>query len=430
MRFLVAVQGSYGDVNPCLEIALGLRRRGHQVFFITSEFYAPLLNRHGIDFQATVSREEHLRITSHPDYNHRFKCYKYAASELVFRPMRREYQAIADHYEPGNTAVLVLGMTLGSRIAHDKLGVPLVNLLQFPGWMWSVEEPFGVNGYRPLPMWARKLVRLLMMKRLTSIGVPDANRLRVELGLQPIQNGHMQWIFSPQLVLGLFPEWYSSPKGDWPPNVYLCGFPSPEVADRSELSSEAEEFLQAGDPPLVINSLSAYHGALEFFRVSVEAVRRMNRRAILLSQFAHNIPSGLPPEIRHFSYLPHGALLPRAAGIVHQGGIGTTVKAMRAGIPQVIVPVNFDQPHNALSVQTLGVGDMVPKRQYEPDRLVEVLGALLDSPSVAERCRHYSEKIKAHDGISEACRAIEDVCCHGRPLGPARTTVQRASRKM
>ena len=124
MRFLVAVQGSYGDVNPCVELALGLRRRGHQICFITSDFYAPLMARHGFDFHATLSREEHLRITSHPDYNHRYKCYKYATYELVINPMRKEYQAIADRYEPGNTAVLVLGLTLGSRIAHDIYFLP------------------------------------------------------------------------------------------------------------------------------------------------------------------------------------------------------------------------------------------------------------------------------------------------------------------
>lgn len=427
MRFLIAVQGSYGDVNPCLEVALALRRRGHQIFFITSDFYAPLLNRHGIDFQSTISREEHMRITSHPDYNHRYKCYKYAACELVFNPMRQEYQAIADHYEPGKTALLVLGFTLASRIAHDKLGVPLVNVAQFPQWMYSVEEPFGVNGPRPLPRLGRKLLRAAMMWRLASFAAPHGNRLRVELGLQPIRRGYMKWMYSPQLVLGLFPDWYASLKTDWPPNVYLSGFPSPEVADGNELSSEAEEFLKAGDPPLIINALSAYHGALEFFRISVEAVRQMKRRAILLSQFAHNVPPSLPPEIRHFSYLPHGALLPRSAGIVHQGGIGTTAKAMRAGIPQVIVPVNFDQPYNAMCAQTLGVGAMVPVHHYQPDRLVKVMGAMLDSPSVAERCRHYAEKIKGHDGISDACQVIEDVVCHGRPVGSAKRSPSAAS---
>jgi rhamnosyltransferase subunit B len=417
MRFLVAVQGSYGDVNPCLELALGLRKRGHQAFFITSEFYGPLLKRHGFEYQATLSRDEHLRITSHPDYNHRYKCYRYAARELVFNPMRREYQAIADRFEPGRTAVLVLGMTLGSRIAHDKLGIPLVNVAQFPQWMHSVEEPFGVNGRRRLPIWGRKLLRSAMMWRLASLAAPDGNRLRVELGLEPLrrvvgrENQYMEWMFSPQLILGLFPEWYASHKSDWPPNVHLTGFPSPEAGDAVELDPEAEAFLQAGEPPLIINALSAFHGAQDFFQTSLAAVRKMKRRAILLSQFDHNIPPNLPPEIRHFRYLSHSALLPRAAGIVHQGGIGTMAKALRAGIPQVIVPVNFDQPYNAMCVETMGVGKMLAIHQYQPDRLAEAMGSMLNSSSVKERCCFYGSKIREHDGISEACNVIEKVIC-------------------
>src|SRR5262249_51564197 len=156
---------------------------------------------------------------------------------------------------------------------------------------------------------------------------------------KPIHRGYMKWMFSPQLILGLFPDWYAKPKNDWPPNVHLAGFPNHEAADTDDLDPEAERFLESGEPPLVINALSAFHGAMDFFPTSVAALRFIKKRAILLSQFDHNIPPDPPPEIRHFRYLPHSALLPRAAGIVHQGGIGTTFKALRAGIPQVVVPV-------------------------------------------------------------------------------------------
>jgi UDP:flavonoid glycosyltransferase YjiC (YdhE family) len=101
----------------------------------------------------------------------------------------------------------------------------------------------------------------------------------------------------------------------------------------------------------------------------------------------------------------------RSAGIVHQGGIGTTFKALRAGIPQVIVPVNFDQPYNAMCVQTLGVGAMLSVEQYKPDRVAQAMGALLDSSQAQERCRFYAEKIRTHDGVAEACQVIEDVIC-------------------
>ena len=75
MRFLIAVQGSYGDINPCAGLAVALRDRGHEVALLTSEYYRPWLEGFGIETVPTVSREEHLRVTTHPDFTHPLKAY-------------------------------------------------------------------------------------------------------------------------------------------------------------------------------------------------------------------------------------------------------------------------------------------------------------------------------------------------------------------
>lgn len=40
---------------------------------------------------------------------------------------------------------------------------------------------------------------------------------------------------------------------------------------------------------------------------------------------------------------PHEALLPRCAAVMHHGGAGTTAAALRAGTPQLVCPLHFDQ---------------------------------------------------------------------------------------
>jgi UDP:flavonoid glycosyltransferase YjiC (YdhE family) len=413
MQFLVVVQGSYGDLNPCLAIALGLRERGHHVLFITTEFYAPLMNRLGLEFVSILSRQEHLRISSHPDFNHPFRSFGFTARELLVGLMRAEYQAIAERYDPGRTVVLALGLPLGARIAHEKLGVPMATLAHFPPWMRSVYGPHGLSG-RKAPPLLRKFLRHLFDLRMNALVAPEISRFRSELNLPPIRRLYVDWLYSPQMILGLFPDWYASPQPDWPPNVSLTGFPIFDGGEAKKLQPEIEDFLRAGDPPLVINALSGYHSARQFFEISVAAVRRLGRRAILLSQFSENVPPGLPAEIRHFGYVPHTLLLPRTAGIVHQGGIGTTAKAMLARIPQLIVPVNFDQPYNARCVTTLGVGAMLRPRQYQPDRLVRELESLLGSSSVAERLQAYGAQIEMQDGVAEACQRLAHVFCEER----------------
>ena len=75
----------------------------------------------------------------------------------------------------------------------------------------------------------------------------------------------------------------------------------------------------------------------------------MGRRALLLAgeQAAALRDAGLPDSIAAFDYAPHSVVMPRAGVIVHQGGVGTTGQALRAGRPMLIVPFGQDQPDNA-----------------------------------------------------------------------------------
>jgi UDP:flavonoid glycosyltransferase YjiC (YdhE family) len=158
----------------------------------------------------------------------------------------------------------------------------------------------------------------------------------------------------------------------------------------------------------VINALSATQNAREFFERSVAAMRALRKRAILLSPFAENVPPDLPPEIRYFGYVPHTRLLPRSAGIIHQGGIGTLSKALSAGIPQIIVPVNFDQPYNGAHAASIGVGAMLKPQEFHPEKIVKEIQNLHASTAVAEKCGFYSGKMRGEDGAGKACAFLEE----------------------
>ena len=56
------------------------------------------------------------------------------------------------------------------------------------------------------------------------------------------------------------------------------------------------------------------------------------------------------------AYLPHAQVLPLAALLVTHAGIGTTIAAMRAGVPAVYLPLGRDQYSNAQAAEELGAG--------------------------------------------------------------------------
>lgn len=64
----------------------------------------------------------------------------------------------------------------------------------------------------------------------------------------------------------------------------------------------------------------------------------------------------LPPNVRQVGWVPLTVLLESCAAIVHHGGGSTTLTALEAGIPQLIVPTHGDQPINGDAVQDRGIG--------------------------------------------------------------------------
>eukprot|EP00971_Amphidinium_carterae_P219732 4362582-Amphidinium_carterae.1 len=59
----------------------------------------------------------------------------------------------------------------------------------------------------------------------------------------------------------------------------------------------------------------------------------------------------------------HESLLSRCCVLVHHGGKGTCLAAVRSGTPQVVTPVFVDQFCNAAQVQSLGIGFAMPQFQ-------------------------------------------------------------------
>jgi len=110
--------------------------------------------------------------------------------------------------------------------------------------------------------------------------------------------------------------------------------------------------------------------------------------------------------MRAFPYLPYSSVFPRAAVVVHQAGIGTLAQALRAGRPQLMVPVSFDQPDNARRAAALGVARVLPFRRATVARLTAELSALLDETRYASAAATLAESLAGPNGAASAADAL------------------------
>ncbi|MFO1432965.1 MAG: glycosyltransferase [Candidatus Competibacteraceae bacterium] len=206
--------------------------------------------------------------------------------------------------------------------------------------------------------------------------------------------------------MALFDPLLATPQPDWPPAVQLCGAPVyQERGSAVDLELELERFLDAGEAPVVFAlGSSAVWVAGDFWDKAVAAVQPLGKRALLITGPVK--PTFAIPEVRAFPYLPYARVFPRAAAVVHAAGIGTLAQALRAGCPQLLVPVAFDQPDNAYRATALGVARRIPFPKVTVRRLVLELDRLLTQPDYARTARAVADELATMDGAAGAADAL------------------------
>lgn len=179
--------------------------------------------------------------------------------------------------------------------------------------------------------------------------------------------------------------------------------------DPSPLDEDVNAFLAAGPPPVYVGFGSMVTGDAAAATRAIVAGAGASGRRVLLSKGWAGIGEGAASrEVMVVNGpMPHGKLFPRVAVVVHHGGSGTTSAALRAGVPQVIVPHFLDQYYFAHRLKVLGIAPPgIPVRKLSPARLAAAVDAAL-ALSPAARLEA-AERLRPADGLSRAVALIEE----------------------
>jgi len=241
------------------------------------------------------------------------------------------------------------------------------------------------------------------------IMAPSLNALRTQQQLPPVRRIFTHWSNSPERVLAMFPDWFAAAQPDWPANLAMVGFPLWDPPDDEALSSEVQAFLDAGEAPIVFAPGSANAQATGFFQAAADVCERLGRRGMLMTKYAEQLPPRLPGCVRQFGFVPFGRLLPRVAAMVHHGCIGTCAQGLACALPQVVVPMAYDQLDNGLRLRTLGVGEVVRQKHFTADRVAPILDRLLTSPEVRTRRQEYAARCDGRATLDAACDSLEQL---------------------
>jgi UDP:flavonoid glycosyltransferase YjiC (YdhE family) len=95
----------------------------------------------------------------------------------------------------------------------------------------------------------------------------------------------------------------------------------------------------------------------------------------------HLLPAALPANVHVVQSVPLDVLLPTCQALVHQGGPGNMLTALRHGLPQVTVTHLVDQTANATQLNAAGAGLTMPAAEVSAAALLAAGHDLLDDPA-------------------------------------------------
>jgi rhamnosyltransferase subunit B len=393
--------GTKGDILPLLGLGAELARRGFACDLLGNRGYESLAQSHGLGFRAVtcaqinnlVSGRENLDAHVFPSYEPTFE---YFAEQLA----RREQLLVInlDHFSASN-------------LMAERHGLPLCRVSLAPSAFRSLQRPAYPLSEKlrgPLAHTYRRYVlpQLYARQDADPFVLGRINPYRVRQGL-PERQLVSQLDAPVQQRLGFFPPWFGTPQPDWPQPLQLVGFPLPPP--RSELPPGLASFLDREGAPLVFTPGTGVVDVAQFFDDARHCCEQLGRPGVFLSPHCAISGAGASERIFRAPFVELEPLLRRSALLVHHGGIGTTARALQAGIPQIIRGAAYDQPDNGDRVRELGVGSLCPPGPEARERLVQAALGLLDNPQVQESLAALRSELVGSDALAAAARQIEQL---------------------
>jgi len=348
--------------------------------------------------------------------------------EIIFPELRGMFDDLTRAVEGAD--LLVTGeVVYAAKSVVEKTGIKWISVSLAPLSFFSSYDP---NVY-PTAEWYKYLHFLPVafhrtlfkfMRSTIADWLEPYKKFRRELGLDENHDPIFFGKNSDLLHLAMFSKVLAKPQPDWHRPTLQTGFCFYDGQnDAGKMPEGLQEFLDAGEPPVVFTlGSAAVWDAGNFFEESAKAAKILGRRAVLIYGAMNEPPkivdSGeLKAEseeksqssIAAFDYAPFSLVFPRAACVVHQGGVGTTGQVLRAGVPALMMPYGHDQPDNAARCERIGAAKIISRDEYTAENAARALRELLSDLSYKANASEAAKIVRAEHGTKVACDAIENI---------------------
>lgn len=363
-----------GNLPPSLGIARVLTERGHEVVFAGRPEMVPRVERAG--FRAIELSRAYEQADRYPPN----KWLPKAASFLTSPAVAEEIRTLLPAQDPD--VVIVDQMFPVALLEARRFDRPSVAVCHTSVW-------------RCLEMW-RKFFSMLV-------------GLRAEAGFDPIPSDlESLWMIQDLMIATTLKSLDKSPGALG--NCHKLRHVGP-VLERERHGLPVQLPWQ-DDPsvPLVLVSFSTMpeQGSIAKFQNAIDALSTLPVCGVITVGDSVD-PTALKPSrnVAVFATADHDDLMRRSSVVLTHGGHGTFMRALKNGLPLVVVPgLGGDQPINAAATEEWKIGRALPG-DATAEMMCEALRQVLGSGSYRERAVAISAQLAGVDGAPKAADEIE-----------------------
>jgi zeaxanthin glucosyltransferase len=393
-----------GHLNPMTALARQLQARGHDVVFLYSSGAA------GLPFVPSPEKD-HIN-ENRPEVSKLLgeDALKFAMgmmmtqSETILKSLPATLEA---------TGVEALILDFGqfyAEMAAMQLGLPYIHV--------SAALHLDYSGYTPLCLYgwphqttpaalARNREGVARFVKLVQSNNAGIRAYAKSAGLK-IDWDDLSSTTSPLASITQTPRVFDFESAHWPPQFHHTG-PFHDGKGREEVNFPWERL--TGEPLIYASMGTILNGRADVFRTVVAALAKHKDLQLVLSVGDQIDPAQIgqvPNNTIIVKRAPQLEILKRASVCVTHAGLNTVLESLTQGVPQVAIPVAFDQPGVAARIADKQTGVVTSLDKLTADHLSTLLDEVLTDPFYRENARKMQKAISAANGLSVAANLVEE----------------------
>jgi zeaxanthin glucosyltransferase len=151
------------------------------------------------------------------------------------------------------------------------------------------------------------------------------------------------------------------------------------------------------------------NGRAEVFRTIAASLRKHKDLQVVLSVGDQVDPKQIAPAPSNAIIVkraPQLELLKQASACITHAGLNTVLESLAQGVPQVAIPVTYDQPGVAARIAEKQTGVVISLDKLTPNHLSTLLHEVLSNTAYRDNARKLQKAIGEANGLSVAADLV------------------------